>query len=182
MPKLKDLTGQVYGDLTVVKQGKNIRTHAAWVCKCTCGKQRLVRSDYLQRGKTKNCGSRCPLLKGSYAQTCLYHVYKYTCAKSRGLEFTLTREQFSKLISKPCHYCGCQPNQKFSTPTKTDYCKYNGLDRLNNKLGYTLRNVVPCCLQCNRSKCTLSVGEFFSWLKQVYEYSNVNEDQIKSKC
>lgn len=74
-----------------------------------------------------------------------YNIYKKG-AKSRNLEFGLSIEQFNELTSAPCYYCG--------EYYKQDYFgnKYNGLDRVNSKLGYSYNNVVPCCEFCNRMK------------------------------
>jgi hypothetical protein len=65
----------------------------------------------------------------------------YTNAHERGYEFTLTLEQFQELVVQPCYYCNV-----FS-PTEA-----NGLDRINNDIGYTPENCKSCCGICNRMK------------------------------
>ncbi len=60
-------------------------------------------------------------------------------AKRRKWPFTLTREQYAELISRPCHYCG-------GILSETGV----GLDRLESSWGYETFNVVPCCPECNR--------------------------------
>jgi hypothetical protein len=53
-----DLTGQVFERLTVMgrseERGRDGRTF--WVCKCTCGGERLAHANNLLRGGTKSCG------------------------------------------------------------------------------------------------------------------------------
>ena len=44
---------------------------------------------------------------------------------------------------------------------------YNGIDRLDNSLGYTLDNVVASCWDCNRAKQDLTVGDFLIWVLRV---------------
>lgn len=56
MAKLIDLTGQKFGRLTVIKRGENIGKNVAWICKCQCGKEKLIRGTDLKQGKTKSCG------------------------------------------------------------------------------------------------------------------------------
>lgn len=59
--KIKDLTGQVFGRLTVLeldhkepkKQGG---TTIYWRCRCSCGKFTIVSRSNLERGKAKSCG------------------------------------------------------------------------------------------------------------------------------
>jgi Domain of unknown function (DUF5664) len=60
-------------------------------------------------------------------------------AKKKGLEWTISLEEFSSLRSKPCYYCGGELPLRGS-----------GLDRLDNSWGYRSGNVVPCCTSCNR--------------------------------
>lgn len=46
-----DLTGQVFGRLTVIG-----RSSRSWECLCTCGTTTIVRSGYDLRHRTKSCG------------------------------------------------------------------------------------------------------------------------------
>ena len=65
-----------------------------------------------------------------------------TSAKKRGLEVKINKEEYKKLIlGKRCYYCSGEVGE-------AGY----GLDRLDNQLGYTLENAVPCCGQCNTLK------------------------------
>lgn len=62
-------------------------------------------------------------------------------AAKRGIEVTLTREQYWTLVSSTCYYDGAPlPSLSY------------GLDRLDPKVGYTLANSVPCCALCNALK------------------------------
>lgn len=51
-----DLTGQKFGELTVIKRVDNIGTHAGWLCQCSCGNQTIVGSNKLRGGSTISCG------------------------------------------------------------------------------------------------------------------------------
>ena len=53
-----DLTGRVFGCLTVIKKaGRNKHGHRLWKCRCSCdGKIRIVRAYSLRGGKTRSCG------------------------------------------------------------------------------------------------------------------------------
>ena len=55
MKKL-DLTGQRFGKITVLRPAENIGDCTAWVCRCDCGQETVVRTDKLRRGRTKSCG------------------------------------------------------------------------------------------------------------------------------
>jgi hypothetical protein len=48
--------------------------------------------------------------------------------------------------------------------------EYNGIDRLNNNLGYCISNSVPCCRWCNYSKNNRTESEFLLWVNNVYNH------------
>lgn len=50
---LKNMTGQVYGRLTVISYDTTARK---WLCRCECGATTLVWRQALLRGNTKSCG------------------------------------------------------------------------------------------------------------------------------
>ena len=57
MPRIKDITGQRFGNLTVVAfDGMNKRREATWKCICTCGNEAVVTGHKLRSGWTKSCG------------------------------------------------------------------------------------------------------------------------------
>ena len=56
MRKRLDLTGQRYGKLTVLRSAESIGACTAWVCRCDCGQETVVRTDNLRNGRTKSCG------------------------------------------------------------------------------------------------------------------------------
>lgn len=57
MPKKLDLTGQRFGRLTVINESKEkLGGEVAWLCKCDCGNQTVIRAHSLRTGYTKSCG------------------------------------------------------------------------------------------------------------------------------
>lgn len=56
MGKVNNLTGRKFGRLTVAKRAENKGTHAMWLCKCDCGKEKIVSGSDLLSEKTKSCG------------------------------------------------------------------------------------------------------------------------------
>jgi hypothetical protein len=53
---IKDMTGMVFGLLTVVDRAPSRRNSAYWNCQCSCGGVTSVRGADLRNGKTKSCG------------------------------------------------------------------------------------------------------------------------------
>lgn len=56
MSKLRDLTGQQFGYLTVIKRVENKGKATRWLCKCKCGNEKIVYGSNLTRGATTSCG------------------------------------------------------------------------------------------------------------------------------
>lgn len=57
MGKFRDLTGQKFTRLTVLKRVENShRNTIRYLCKCDCGNIKTVEAEALTKGKTKSCG------------------------------------------------------------------------------------------------------------------------------
>ena len=55
--KYKDIKGNRYGKLTVIKREvKNDDRAMVWLCKCDCGNYLKVRQNSLSKNHTKSCG------------------------------------------------------------------------------------------------------------------------------
>lgn len=53
----KDLTGQKFGKLTVIKRVENDKNGSArWLCRCECGNEKIVDGGHLRSNKIKSCG------------------------------------------------------------------------------------------------------------------------------
>jgi len=52
----KDVTGTIYGRLTVIGFGGRERIKTFWYCKCECGAIKRILASLLQSGKTQSCG------------------------------------------------------------------------------------------------------------------------------
>ncbi len=99
-----------------------------------------------------------------------YNSYiKGACSRKQDISFELSFEQFTNLIRKPCFYC-----------TISDETDFMGIDRVDNKKGYTLDNCVPCCTTCNRMKYSYSIEEFVNKCNAIYAYQ-LNGDSISNQ-
>ena len=76
-----DLTGQVFGKLTVLEEAKerNKSGSVCWICQCECGNTVVVSGDNLRRNHTKSCGCQ-----------------KKDSAQARVID--LTGQRFGKLV------------------------------------------------------------------------------------
>lgn len=72
-----------------------------------------------------------------------WHLLKQN-AKKRELEVSITREIFEEVSKNPCYYCCGLLDVDTGWGTH--------IDRLDNKIGYTIENSTSCCSFCNKIK------------------------------
>lgn len=183
--KDRNLSGQKNNLLTAIsKFSKNGRWY--WLCSCDCGGQTSIREDFFISGKTKSCGcfgSRNSIYKinqklpGESTFNSIFRAYVIS-AKKRNYSFDLSKYEFKKLIEQECFYCGVAP--VFSPRTKNEHGTYyaNGIDRINNKLGYVFENCVTCCKSCNIAKASMSLRDFYLWINRLHENLQ-KQDRLK---
>lgn len=186
MPAALDITNERYGNLVAIERGENKlfpsgQRRVLWKFKCDCGNEVLKTLFDIRRGDTKSCGcvkkkraedGIYTLPDGESSFRALFDVYKKR-ASSKNLEFLLSRDDFIKLTSSNCHYCGQEPSQHhLANKGSNGYYIYNGIDRINSSKGYSLDNTVSCCKLCNFAKRDLSYEDFIKWLKKAYEHLN----------
>jgi hypothetical protein len=171
------LQGKTFGLWYVLHRVANgPKRGTKWLCQCECKNERIVYGSALVRGRSKSCGCDNPtrfkkqLHGGSVAANCAVSNYR-TSALARGHLWELSYEACYSLFSSRCHWCGSPPsNVIFAGKRRQHKIVYNGIDRVDNRLGYTLSNVVSCCKICNRAKNTLTVEEFKSWINQLVKH------------
>lgn len=180
-----DRMGQRYGRLVVIAPAETLvmrgKRSARWLCRCDCGNEIVLRAGSLGRGLTKSCGcmQHGPKLPpGVGARNRVLKTYKGS-ARRRGHAWELGDDDFDRLVSQNCHYCGIAPSS-LSVYGLSQFT-YNGLDRVDNDLGYTRRNVVTCCAICNNAKKDLSYDEFMAWIARLTEFHWFHPDLLPSR-
>ncbi len=88
-------------------------------------------------------------------------------AKKRGYEFNLDEYNFNTIKSNPCYLCGKTNTQSHQ----------NGIDRIDNNIGYTLLNSRACCKTCNYMKINYSLYEFLTTLLNIYQ-NHFKDDKV----
>jgi len=151
-----------------------------WGCRCDCGEAVAVRSYELDRGNTKSCGclrreklqhGMNKLQYGHASRNMLLASYVKSASR-RGIAWKLSNQDFFRLSSGPCSYCGSPPNLELK-PNKgvNGGYTYSGVDRVDNTVGYVPGNAVSCCWACNRAKGAMSLDAFLIWCDRVSAYS-----------
>lgn len=97
-------------------------------------------------------------------------------ARLRKVEWHLSPTEFASLVSQECAYCGAEPRPRFfsvwihkerRSERHESKERLNGIDRVNNAIGYTRENSVSCCGTCNRLKADMSLDEFMAHIAKI---------------
>lgn len=176
----KNLIGLIFNNLKVINNiGRDKWGQQLLECLCSCGNKTNISRSNLISGHIKSCGCKkkeiISLLKkkNKYTSTfnILFKVYKKR-AKEKNICFELTELQFKELTKQNCFYCGKNPNQIIKNSYNELYGNYiyNGIDRVNNSIGYKIDNVVPCCGICNKMKKEYSKEFFINHIKKIFDH------------
>jgi hypothetical protein len=172
-----DLTEQRFGMLLAIERLPRYKNTARtyYRCRCDCGNERIIPHSHLQQRIIRSCGCRraTPYEFRLFASRStvinkLWSSYRHK-AKKRKILWELTKPEFDRLLSKPCRYCGYQ-----------DESKIMGIDRKVGQKGYTVKNCVSCCRDCNFAKNSKNVDEFLLWANRLIDHQRKLKE--KKQC
>lgn len=170
---MKNLIGQRFGKLVATAEaGRNKKRQVLWRCQCDCGATVIRDGSTLQCYKSKSCGcarfnprpQQRHAIVADAATRRSYRAY-IQAAFTRGLTFTLTYDDYQRVSSAACDYCGTPPAQL--KRTRYDVYVANGIDRIDNNIGYDASNSVPCCHRCNFMKRAMGRQEFIDAVERI---------------
>lgn len=151
----KDITGSVFGRLTVLGYAGSLDAAARWHCQCACGVNVIVLADKLRRGETKSCGCyRRDLAEGmrrTHGQTgqSIYRIWSamrsrckpeaadYACYGARGITVC----------------SGWQSFEGFYADMGNTYRKGLSIDRIDNAQGYHCGKCHECLTNYWSANC-----------------------------
>lgn len=185
--KFKELSKDKYGKLTVIREYRsryaNGRPCRKLECLCDCGKTTHPVKEKVIGGKTKSCGcsqdemrrnlgkmNMLPIGQSSINQ--VFEVYKKS-AKIRGYEFLLSKDDFIRISTQPCIYCGDLLSNELKRDGANGSFRYTGIDRYDNLIGYTIDNSIPCCKICNRVKTDMTTDFMYKHLSKMIANSHL---------
>ena len=174
-PHIKDLKGQVFGELEVlsVTSKRDNYKGIIWECQCTCGNKVDIPSRSLLGGNAKSCGCKrkCNYNKNRKRKTGTTFnkvlISYRSSARKRHISWELTEKQAEKLFKSNCHYCGIKPS---NGKNKKSEFFYSGIDRIDNEKGYIIENIVPCCKVCNLAKGTMTLQGWENYIYKLYNH------------
>lgn len=94
--------------------------------------------------------------------------YKRRAAR-KGFEVTLQDDEFIKLVTSDCHYCGKSWRSEERT-CNGKQVKMLTIDRKDSSKGYNFNNCVSSCKRCNTIKMDMSYEEFIERIKAIHSH------------
>lgn len=140
---LKDLTGEVFGKLTVTSFSEHKGTHYYWNCICECGNVSTPERYSLSSGKSKSCGcdniSKLIVANTSHGQsgTRFYKIWqgmKKRCMNPKATSYKFYGAKGVKVCDRWISY------ENFAEDMQKGYNDTLTLDRIDGTKDYTPEN------------------------------------------
>ena len=183
--KGKDLTGQKFGRLKVIKQiGINSKNRQKiWLCKCDCGNEKQVVTSYLTSGDTTSCGcyrKECEIKNLSQfwgkprthglSKTRIYRIWvdmKDRCNNNKNLFF----KHYGGRGIKICNEWLIDFMNFYNWATNNGYNDNLTIDRINVNGNYEPNNCrwATAREQANNTRTTRRI-KIFGECKTAYEF------------
>jgi hypothetical protein len=191
----KSLIGRKANLLTVIEEifhPSNPKLHLV-KCRCDCGNEKLIRRlGFKFSAKSCGCLQKKAILitslnnrtfgKAALSRQYYNHVHNATIRNI----IPLSKEKWNNIVLLPCYFCGeidvrdvMRSHKKGVSKFQSEYTeeeklKYviaiNGVDRLDNNLGYVDGNCVPCCGWCNTMKRNYTEKNFLEKITKIYNF------------
>lgn len=154
----KDLTDKRFGKLVVIERAENTKEgRAQWLCKCDCGKTKVINGKYLLNGDTKSCG-------------CIKHAEPKIKKIDIGIKIgrlTIIKKSEEKTVKGiPQWICQCECGKRMVIPET-----------------YLKRERIKSC-GCSRKALNIKSGDVFGKLT-VIKFKGITKNQNKQylcKC
>ena len=95
----------------------------------------------------------------AHHKKCSYNQYRNK-AVNMGIEFSITIDDYTAITSTNCYICGKENGEN----------NENGMDRLDNKHGYTIQNIKACCAECNCMKIDYDFQDILLKFASIYQH------------
>ena len=190
--KLNDISGQKFGQLTIIKRygthttvGGNTKT--LWLCKCDCGTNIISTYEKIKYGKRISCAACSKLRKPNYrtGSSCTHWkgfggilgtVWKgiRNNAKVRGCQFEIDIEYCWNLFNKQNGRCALSGIEIYLPQTFLEFKAKKGtasLDRIDSLKGYTKENVQWIHKDINIMKQDFDQNHFIQMCKEISKHN-----------
>jgi hypothetical protein len=188
MPRLQNLVGQKFNNLTVIERDTTHNNRPYWLCLCDCGNKISVRADLLKSGNTKACG--CLYNKHNQAKQgnhsriySIYHDIKKRCYNPKCKSYKFYGEKGITVCDEWLGENGFLNFYNWSLDN--GYLDNLTIDRINSSLPYSPNNCrwVEWGTQANNKSNNLFITynsktqTLANWCKEL----NLNYSKVRQR-
>lgn len=148
----KDLTGQTFGFLTVIKEEPSSNKKAHWLCKCICGREKIYPTSYLTYYKVRSCGCQHESAGENIISQILdehhvpfqrqYHFSDLRSPKGGVLRYDFALMDKEDNVIRLIEFDGIQHSKGwFRDDSEEDFAYRQVLDKIKNE--YSLSHHIP---------------------------------------
>lgn len=185
--KIINIGGKRIGRLVVQDKYEKRGDKYYWLVKCDCGKEAWKSGESLRKGNTQSCG--CWLIESRYVDKnhdrtdlMLGMLYKKLVSRHKKISNSpdvISYQQYKKIVFDRCYYCNStglsiirdvRKEKKGRVFITENVLQINGVDRMDNALGYTRINSIACCKVCNVAKHVQDIRSFKKWVISIYNH------------
>lgn len=182
LPALIDLTGSVYGMLTVIERAPNQDGRTSWLCSCECGNTAIVKSEHLKGSYTKSCGCahhllgyKSPKWSGFQGIPGEYWTRVQHNARKRNIDFDLTVEYiWDLLLRQNCKCARTGRDLSFGLGRSARSDTTASLDRIDSSIGYSVGNVQWVHKRYNQAKNNSSDASMVELARDIIRTYELN--------
>jgi hypothetical protein len=128
-------------------------------------------AEYQKHWREKN-PEKMQVLKESHKESSSYQYQIYSKnSNKKNTEFSLTFDDFQAITNNKCFYCD-ESNPR----------GFQGIDRIDQTVGYIRENCVPCCKMCNYMKGSLHKNVFLERVEHILTYQGRIEGHLHPEC
>ncbi|MEK4148955.1 hypothetical protein NST02_17990 [Robertmurraya sp. FSL W8-0741] len=146
MPKPLNLVGKTFGKLTVINKSDNNKFgKTTWLCKCSCGSEKVIIGSALKNGITKSCGclKREVLTERNFKHGKSYKRIYTTWQNMKSRCGNPNRQDYKNYGGRGISVCEEWLNDFesfFNWSIDNGYKDHLTIDRINNDMGYSPNN------------------------------------------
>lgn len=146
--------GEKFGHLTIVDVDC---IHRVVKCLCDCGNAVTLKIYQVVNGHRITCGdfdahgerTRSEGLASRHQVYVLLSRY----AKSIGVPFHLSEEEYHEAAQRPCKECGAVPSVAWSSQSRYNgFYKHNKVIHIDQDIGFTPDNIITLCILCSHRR------------------------------
>lgn len=178
---LKDLTGQKFSELIVIKRSESIKIktetsketqyRTMYLCRCICGKEKDIKRESLINGWVKSCGciKETPKYQGINELSGTYISRVIWNARHRKIEYNVEKEYLWSIFIKQNGKCALSGRDiSFCRDFYIGrYAQTASLDRIDSSKGYVKGNLQWVHRDFNKMKMNTSQKNFIKMCKEV---------------